>query len=114
MTRELPRGSVVLAPDPYNGKSGRRPFVIISGENYPFYPAGYLGVPVTSQDKSNTYQIHEHDMENINEELYINPSYVNPWSPCQVNNAGRKLMELSDDFMDILAGNVAKAIGGDV
>lgn len=113
MTRKIDRGEVVLAPDPYNGKSGRRPFVIISNEEYPFYPHGYLGAPVTSQDKANTFQIHEYDMEYVNEELNITPSYVNPWSPSQVNEPGRTLIKLSEDFCDILSDRVTKAVGGE-
>ena len=114
MARKIKRGEVVLAKDPYTGKSGRRPFVIISNEEYPFYPHGYLGVPVTSQDKSNTFEITEYDKDYINEDLHINPSYVNPWSPSQVNDAGRTLLKLSDSFCDILSDRVAKAVGGDV
>jgi PemK-like protein. len=103
MTRKLQRGTVVLAQDPYSGKTGKRPFVIISDSDYPFYPNGYLGIPVTSQDKSNTFQIHEYDKVAVKEDLHIDPSYVNPWSPSQVNDAGRKLLRLSDDFCDISA-----------
>lgn len=109
--KELDRGEITLAPDPYSGKDGRRPFVIISTEQYPFYPHGYLGVPVTSQNRPNTYQIHEYDMEYVNEELHIDPSYVNPFSPSQVNQPSRTLLKLSDEFMDILAEEVAKAVG---
>lgn len=112
MVRQIERGEIVLAPDPFNGKQGRRPFIVISDENYPFYPHGYLGIPVTSQDKSNTFEIHEYDMEYVNESLNIQPSYANPWSPSQVNDPGRTLLKLSDEYLDILADRVMKAIGG--
>ncbi len=112
MSEKLERGDVVLAPDPYRDSSNRRPFVIISDSDYPFYPHGYLSLPVTTKDKSNTFQIHEHDIENVTEELHVMPSYVNPWSPVQMNNPDKKLIELSDDFCDILAERVAKAVGG--
>lgn len=111
MSRKIERGEVVLAKDPYNGKSGKRPFVIISDENYPFYPHGYLGIPVTTQDKSNTFQIHEYDKVKVKDDLHVDPSYVNPWSPSQVNDAGRTLLRLSEDFCDILSQRVAAAIG---
>ena len=109
--RKLERGEVVLAPDPYSGKTGRRPFIIVSGTNYPFYPHGYLGIPVTSKDRDNTFQIYEYDMEYVNEELNIQPSYANPWSPAQVNKPGRTLLKLSDEFIDILAARSAQAMG---
>jgi len=109
MTRKMERGEVVLAPDPYS--DGRRPFIIVSDENYPFYPHGYLGCPITTKNKSSTYKLHEHDMEYVNEELHINPSYVNPWSPSQINKYSRTLIKMSDEFMDTIAENVGKAIG---
>lgn len=111
MTRTKERGEVVLAPDPYSGKTGRRPFLIISDSNYPFYPHGALALPITSKDKSNTFEITEYDKEEINEDLHINPSYVNPYSPVQCNNAGKTLLTLSDDFCDLLAERVSVATG---
>lgn len=99
-----------MASDPFS--DGRRPMVIISDDEYPFYPHGYLGIPVTSQNKDNTFKIHEYDMEYVNDELHIDPSFVNPWSPHQVNDAGRTLLKLSDDFMNILAERVTNAVGG--
>lgn len=111
MVRKIDRGEIVLGPDPYRDDAGRRPFVIISNEEYPFYPYGYLAIPVTSQDKPNTFQIHEYDIEYVNSELHIDPSYVNPWSPVQMNDAGRTLLKLSEDFCDILAKSVCQAVG---
>jgi hypothetical protein len=111
MVRVIDRGEVVLAPDPYSGKSGRRPFVIVSNEEYPFYPSGYLGCPITSKDRPNTYQLHKYDMEYVNEELHIQPSYVNPYSPHQVNDAGRTLVKMSDKFIDLVTETVGKAMG---
>lgn len=109
--RELERGEVVLAPDPYSGKDGYRPFVIISDENYPFHPFGYLGVPVTTRDKSNTVQIHEHDKQHIKAGLDVDPSFVNPYSPVQVNEAGQTLTILTDEFMDTVSRHIIEAIG---
>lgn len=111
MVREIERGEIVLAPDPFSGKSRRRPFIIVSDEDYPFHPHGYLGVPVTSNDRPHTLEIHEYDMEYVNDSLNIQPSYANPWSPSQVNDAGRTLLKLSDNFVDILAEQVSHAVG---
>lgn len=110
MSETKHRGDLVLAPDPFND-SGRRPAVIVSNEEYPFHPHGYLGIPVTSKDKQNTYQIHEYDMVEVHEELYIQPSYVNPWSPHQINTTGRTLLTLSESFIDTLVEDVAAAVG---
>lgn len=111
MKREIERGEVVLAEDPYKDNSGQRPFVIISDKNYPFYPHGSLAIPVTTQNKSNTVKITEYDKEYINEDLHVNPSYVNPYSPVQCNQAGRTLLRLSEEFCDLLAEKVADSIG---
>ena len=111
MVRKLERGEIVLATDPYSGKSGKRPFAIISDSDYPFYPTGYLGVPVTTQDKQNTFQIHQSDIDWKNEPLKVRPSFVNPWSPAQVNDAGKTVLKLSDEFMDIMAEQVSIAVG---
>lgn len=112
MVRKIERGTVVLARDPYND-SGRRPFVIISDENYPFYPNGYLGVPLTRKDKHNTVEIHESHKEEVFEEFEKDSNYVNPWSPVQVNDAGRALCRLSEAYMDNLAKLVSHAVGGE-
>ena len=110
MKEHIDRGQIVLASDPYNN-GGKRPFVIISDEDYPFYPYGYLGLPVTTQDKHNTYQIYESDKVEITEELHVNPSYVNPWSPAQVNDYEKKIVKLSESFMNMLAEDVSQALG---
>lgn len=107
--RTLDRGEVVLAPDPH--KDGRRPFVIISDSDYPFYPHGYLGLPVTTRDRPNTWQIHERDKVYVNDGLHVNPSYINPWSPSQINEVHKTLLKLDKGFMDMLAADVSRAIG---
>lgn len=110
MVRKLQRGTVVLASDPYNDR-GRRPFVIISTDDYPFYPNGYLGVPLTRRDKHNTVEIREFDKEEVYEPFEKDSNYVNPWSPVQVNDPGRALCRLTDSFMDSLAEQTAHAVG---
>lgn len=107
--QRLPRGMVVLADDLYKD-DGQRPFVIISDESYPFYPNGYLGVPVTGNDKSNTVEICEQDI--VEEYAGLDKkSYANPYSPAQVNDAGLELCQLSEEFMNILGDRVVKAVG---
>lgn len=108
--RKLQRGEVVLATDPYNG-SGRRPFIIISDESYPFYPSGYLGVPMTRKDKSNTLELHAYDVVEEFEPFEKDSTFVNPYSPAQVNEYGRSLCIVGDEFMDMLAHRVSRAIG---
>ena len=110
MTQTATRGNVVLAPDPYSS-DGRLPIVIISNEEYPFYPHGYLGIPVTTHNKPNTVKIHEYDKVTVKSDLHVNPSYINPWSPFQVNEIHRELLTLSDEFCDRLGKKVAQAVG---
>ena len=114
MVRKIERGTVVLAPDPYTSASGNRPFVIISDESYPFYPNGYLGVPLTRKDKVNTFELTDYDIDEQYEEFEKTSNFINPYSPVQVNEPGRALALISDSFMDILADRVTKAIGGSI
>jgi hypothetical protein len=107
--RELDQGNVVLAPDVY--KSGKRPFAIVSDSDYPFYPHGYLGVPITTQDRPHTVQIHEYDIVEVNESLHVDPSYINPWSPAQVNDIDKELVVLSDNFINTILERVGEAMG---
>ena len=111
MVKALDRGTVVLAQDPYTDSSRRRPFAIVSDESYPFYPHGYLGVPLTRKDKVNTLEIVDYDIDEQWEEFEKDRNFVNPWSPVQVNSPGRALCKLSESFMDMVTEDVAKAIG---
>ena len=111
MVRKIERGTVVLAEDPYTAASGRRPFLIVSDEHYPFYPNGYLGVPLTRKDKENTFEIVDYDKVEVFEEFEKDANFVNPWSPVQVNEPGRALCKLSDSFMNIIADRVGKSVG---
>jgi len=112
MVRKIDRGSVVLADDPYkNHDSGGRPFLIVSDESYPFYPNGYLGVPLTKRKKSNTYEFLDYDKEEVYEEFEHSRNFVNPYSPVQVNEPGRVLCKLDDSFVNLMADKVNKALG---
>jgi hypothetical protein len=111
MTKSIDRGTVVLAPEQFNTGNSARPYIIISDDTYPFYPDGHLGIPVTSQDKKNTVEIHPYEQVHVWEEFHVQPSYANPYSPAQVNSIHRKLMELSDEYIDLLASMVCDAVG---
>lgn len=108
---KLKRGEVVLATDPYSGYDGRRPFVVVSNDEYPFYPRGYLGVPLTRRDKSNTVELERRHLSEVWEEFEKDDNFINPWSPVQVNDWGRSLCLVSESFMDGLAYQVAEAVG---
>lgn len=107
----LSRGTVVLAPDPYEKYNGRRPFLIISGENYPFYPNGYLGIPLTRENKKNTFEITQSRKERVYEPFEKDDNYVNPWNPKQINDWDRTLCVLSEPFVDKMAVYTGKAVG---
>lgn len=111
MTIELERGEIVLGADKYKNSSNRRPFLIVSNKEYPFYPYGYLGIPVTTNDRENTFQICENDIVEVTEELHVKPSYINPWSPSQVNKIDKRIVKLSDEFVDRLTDRVSIAMG---
>lgn len=108
---ELPRGAVVLAPDPYADEWRVRPFLIVSDEDYPFYPNGYLGVPLTCQQKHNTIELRDNVKDTVYEPFKKDQSFINPWNPKQVNDWDRTLMVLEEEFMDMLAQLTGKAFG---
>lgn len=99
-----------MSDDPYTRASGNRPFVIISDESYPF-SNGYLGIPMTRQDKHNTFELTDYDIVERHEEFEKDRNFINPYSPVQINNPGRCLCVVSQDLMDLMADRVAKAIG---
>lgn len=68
-------------------------------------------MPLTRKDKGNTFELTEYDIDEQFEEFEKDSNFINPYSPVQVNEPGRALAVISDDFMDILADRVAKAIG---
>jgi len=103
------RGTVVLAREPYSTDHTARPFLIVSTDDYE--PDGYLGVPLTTRDKPNTYELTDYDKEETFEPFEKDDNFVNPSSPCQVNDPQRPLCRVSDDFVDMVAELVAKAIG---
>lgn len=111
MTEAIDRGTVVLAPEQFSTGNSARPFIIISDDTYPFYPDGYLGIPVTTRDKENTVEIHEYEQVEVWEELHVQPSYANPYSPTQINSIYRKLMKLSDEYTELLAAMICGAVG---
>jgi len=105
------RGEILLAPDPYPGKSGWRPFAVVSDETYPFHPEGSLGVPVTTNDRPNTVLIPESEIEQELAGLDVKPSFLNPYSPTQINETGRRLCIVSNQLMDRVAMDIAHAVG---
>jgi len=103
------RGTVVLAREPYSTNHTARPFLIVSTDSYD--PKGYLGVPLTTQDKTNTYELTEYDKEKVFEPFEKDDNYVNPCSPCQVNDPQRPLCQVSSSFVNMIAELTAKSIG---
>jgi len=103
------RGTVVLAREPYSTDHTARPFLIVSTDDYE--PSGYLGVPLTTRNKPNTYELTDYDKEEVFEPFEKSDNYVNPCSPCQVNDPERALCRVSDDFTDMIADLIAQAIG---
>jgi len=105
------RGTVVLASEPYTDEHKARPFLLVSTEDYD--PNGYLGVPLTRADKTHTLELTDYDKEEVYETFEKDDNYVNPCSPCQVNDPQRPLCLVSESFTDMVAELTAKAIGVD-
>ena len=109
MTELLEQGQIILGKDLYSDANNQRPILIISNDEYPFYPHGYLGVPVTTQDKPNTFEISQSDIVQVDEPIKIMPSYVNPYSPSQVNDVTKTLVKVSDEYVDMVLSKLIES-----
>lgn len=110
MTELLDQGQIILGKDLYSDANTLRPLLIISTEEYPFYPSGYLALPVTTQDKPNTIEISEEHIVQVDEPIEIMPSYVNPYSPSQVNDVTKTLVQVSDEYVDLVLSKLIESV----
>lgn len=102
----LERGAVVIAPDPYTDGNRRRPFLIVSDEEYPFHPRGYAGVPLAD---SGPLRINDAAIETEYESL--ENEYVNPHAPRQINEWSRTVTVVKDEAMEKIVAKVAEVVG---
>lgn len=70
------QGSVVLAPATF--KSGRRPYLVVSNKERPFYGDRYTVAVITSTERDTAVELSEGSLDEG--ELKTYPSYVSPWS----------------------------------
>lgn len=70
------QGSVVIAPATF--KSGRRPYLVVSNEQRPFFGDRYTVAVITSTERETAVRLAEPDLESGALKTY--PSYVSPWS----------------------------------
>jgi hypothetical protein len=70
------QGSVVLAPATF--KSGRRPYLVVSNKERPFYGDRYTVAVITSTERDTALKLSEGSL--TESELKTYPSYVSPWS----------------------------------
>ncbi|WP_181684699.1 type II toxin-antitoxin system PemK/MazF family toxin [Halorhabdus salina] len=70
------QGSVVIAPATFKG--GRRPYLVVSNADRPFFGDRYTVAVVTSTERESAVPIAEQSL--TAGELKTYPSYVSPWS----------------------------------
>jgi len=70
------QGSVVIAPATF--KSGRRPYLVVSNANRPFFSDRYTVAVITSTERDDAVAIVEDSLAEGKLKTY--PSYVSPWS----------------------------------
>ncbi len=70
------QGSVVLAPASFRG--GRRPYLVVSNEDRPFFGEEYTVAVITTQGRDAAVELTAESFEAGRLDRY--PSYVNPWS----------------------------------
>jgi mRNA-degrading endonuclease toxin of MazEF toxin-antitoxin module len=100
------QGSVVLAPATF--KSGRRPYLIVSNSNRPFFGDRYTVAVITSTERSEAVPILEDTLTEGQLKTY--PSYVSPWSlhvfPDQ--EITKRVAQVDDSTMEAVARKIAE------
>ncbi|MFB6163182.1 MAG: type II toxin-antitoxin system PemK/MazF family toxin [Halococcoides sp.] len=70
------QGSVVIGPATF--KTGRRPYLVVSNRDRPFYGDRYTVAVVTSTERPEAVPIDRNSL--TAGELKTDPSFVSPWS----------------------------------
>jgi mRNA interferase MazF len=98
------QGSVVLAPASFKG--GRRPYLVVSNEDRPFYGEEYTVAVITTKDRNQAIELSEGSFVEGRLDRY--PSYVNPWSlhVFQHDDVDRRVGMLSESVMKDVADGI--------
>lgn len=91
------QGSVVLAPA--SCKGGRRPYLIVSNADRPFFGREYTVVVVTTKEREEATELPADGL--AEGRLDHDPSFVNPWSLYVFQHADidRRVAQVDEELM---------------
>ena len=72
----LPQGAIVIAEDPF-GTTPKRPYLILSNDQLPFYGQEYVAVGITTTGRTEAIKLTTNRVETGR---LPRTSYVSPWS----------------------------------
>jgi mRNA-degrading endonuclease toxin of MazEF toxin-antitoxin module len=98
------QGSVVLAPASFRG--GRRPYLVVSNADRPFFGEEYTVPVVTTTERKAAVELTAASFTEGRLDRY--PSYVNPWSlhVFQHDAVDRRVGQLEESTLDAVADGI--------
>lgn len=98
------QGSVVLAPASFKG--GRRPYLVVSNEDRPFFGEEYTVAVITTTPREAAVELTAASFDEGHLDRY--PSYVNPWSlhVFQHDDIDRRVGQLDASTMEAVADGI--------
>jgi mRNA-degrading endonuclease toxin of MazEF toxin-antitoxin module len=72
----FPQGAIVIAEDPF-GKTPKRPYLILSNDQHPFYGQEYVAVGITTTGRTEAVKLTTNRVETGR---LPRTSYISPWS----------------------------------
>jgi mRNA-degrading endonuclease toxin of MazEF toxin-antitoxin module len=105
------QGSVVLAPASFKG--GRRPYLVVSNEERPFFGDEYTVAVITTKERDRAVELTADSFVEGRLDRY--PSYVNPWSlhVFQHEDIDRRVGSLGDAAMASVVDGICEFVRSD-
>ena len=98
------QGSIVIAPATF--KLGRRPYLVVSNRNRPFFGDRYTVAVITSTERDEAVAL---TGDTLTEgELKTYPSYVSPWSlhVFPEREISKRVAQVDEKTMEAVAGRI--------
>lgn len=102
------QGSVVLAPASFKG--GRRPYLIVSNTDRPYFGDEYTVAVVTTREREEATEL---PADRLTEgRLHHDPSFVNPWSlhVFQHADVDRRVAQADDGLVRTVAEEICRFV----
>lgn len=102
------RGSIIVAKDMF--KTGRRPYLVVSNKNRPFFGSKYTVAVISSTSRENAVTLRESNLQGGALTTY--PSYVNPWALAIMPDSqiSRRVAQVTDETMERVVQGILHVI----